>query len=288
MLIRFVVRVWKAWNITHLAFEIDRNGYAKDRDPALVQLAVEDGLKVLDTAGHSLYDPLDIVKANGNRPTMTLAQLQKAAASIGDPDRPSPPPSSLPPVGPTDMLLPQTRTQDAPELNPEVDLNQHTRIGQTTESVKCFEKIYEGTFKIPTMESMGLAPATTSIKGGEDEALSRLDRFCADEERVWAFKKPETGPTEFDPPATTQLSPYLHFGALGTREFYWRVRDIIDSLNKTHPSKSVPPENLVGQLLFRDMYYAAEAAVPNFNRIRGNPQVKCVLEHDSKPCSHES
>ena len=70
----------------------------------------------------------------------------------------------------------------------------------------------------------------------------------------------------FAPPSTTLLSPALHFGALSARLFYWRVRGVVDAYQqqgekKGGPPSSQPPESLTGQLLFRDMYFAAQAAI---------------------------
>lgn len=90
-----------------------------------------------------------------------------------------------------------------------------------------------GDFSIPTLEELGLPKATTSIRGGETEALRRLAAYCADPERVASFAKPKTSPADFDPPATTLLSPYLKFGCLGIHEFLWRVRDTIAEYKKS-------------------------------------------------------
>ena len=60
-----------------------------------------------------------------------------------------------------------------------------------------------------------------------------------------AFEKPNTSPNALKP-ATTVLSPYLKFGCLSPRTFYWRLEEIIKK-----GKHSQPPVSLTGQLLWR-------------------------------------
>lgn len=69
-------KMWEEWGITHLVFEKDSNAYAKVRDERVKQLAGENGVEVVDVHGRHLYDPMEVVKVNGNKPTMTLHQWQ--------------------------------------------------------------------------------------------------------------------------------------------------------------------------------------------------------------------
>jgi deoxyribodipyrimidine photolyase len=86
----------------------------------------------------------------------------------------------------------------------------------------------QGDFAIPSLDELGLPKGTTSIRGGETEALRRLEHWLKDKKAVATFRKPQTSPAEFDPPSTTQLSPYLKFGCLSVNEFLWRTRDTVD------------------------------------------------------------
>lgn len=57
---------------------------------------------------------------------------------------------------------------------------------------------------------------------------------------VCAFEKPKTEPTALDP-ATTVLSPYLKFGALSPRTFYWRLQDIFSRVRRPgHAQRGSP------------------------------------------------
>ncbi|NWW52499.1 CRY2 protein, partial [Pedionomus torquatus] len=82
---------------------------------------------------------------------------------------------------------------------------------------------------------------------------------------VRSFKKPETEPNSLSP-STTVLSPYLKFGCLSVRTFWWRLDEVYQG--REH---SQPPVSLHGQLLWREFFYTAGASIPNFDRMVGNP-----------------
>jgi cryptochrome len=104
-----------------------------------------------------------------------------------------------------------------------------------------------------------MPPAATPHRGGETIALKSLFDITSNKTYTATFEKPKTAPTAFDPQSTTLLSPHLHFGSLSCREFYWRVQDIVSAYKNGQASQ--PPTSLTGQLLFRDMYFGAQAAL---------------------------
>jgi len=70
-------KLFKAWRVTHLVFEKDTDGYAKERDEEVMRLAKECGVQVVTRYGRTLWDPDRVVDQNGKKPTMTIMQLQK-------------------------------------------------------------------------------------------------------------------------------------------------------------------------------------------------------------------
>ena len=127
------------------------------------------------------------------------------------------------------------------------------------------------------MEELGLKKASTPHRGGETLALQALDKIIEDEEYTATFEKPKTAPTAFSPQSTTLLSPHLHFGSLSCREFYWRVQDVVDKYKGT---SSKPPVSLTGQLLFRDMYFGAQAQLGwMFGQTVGNSHCRFIPWH---------
>lgn len=69
-------KLFRAWKISHLVFEKDSDAYARDRDEKIIGMAREMGVKVISRVGRTLYDPDELVKANGGKPTMSITQVQ--------------------------------------------------------------------------------------------------------------------------------------------------------------------------------------------------------------------
>lgn len=104
-------------------------------------------------------------------------------------------------------------------------------------------------YAVPTLESLGLGKPTTHIRGGEREALRRLEGFLADKAGVATFSKPKSSANSLEP-STTLLSPYLKFGCLSVRRFYWDSQDVCDEYAKKNKGAKMTkePENLAGQV----------------------------------------
>lgn len=75
-------KLFKAWNISHLVFEKDTDAYARDRDEDVIQQAKDAGVEVIVKMGRTLYDPEDLVKANGGKPTMSMSQVEHVRATV--------------------------------------------------------------------------------------------------------------------------------------------------------------------------------------------------------------
>lgn len=69
-------KLLKAWKISHLVFEKDTDAYARERDGDIIKIAKEAGAEVIIKVGRTLYDPDELVKANGGKPTMSITQVQ--------------------------------------------------------------------------------------------------------------------------------------------------------------------------------------------------------------------
>jgi len=61
--------------------------------------------------------------------------------------------------------------------------------------------------------------------GGESEALARLERHLERKAWVASFGRPKMTPQSLLP-SQTGLSPYLRFGCLSTRLFYYQLTDL--------------------------------------------------------------
>jgi cryptochrome len=241
-------KLFKAWKVTHLVFEKDTDAYARDRDATIIKAAKEAGVEVIIRSGRTLWDSDLLVEKNHGKPTMSISQVQTAGPKIGAIPRPISPPKSLPDPGPANLDFEQQQPYQRPDFN---ESFRHS-------GDKSYQSIAgpNGDFAVPTLDELSFPEATSPHRGGETFALEMLDKIIADETYTATFEKPKTAPTAFEPQATTLLSPHLHFGSLSVREFYWRVQDIVTNFKG---KASLPPVSLTGQLLFRDMYFAAQA-----------------------------
>lgn len=75
-------KLFRAWKISHLVFEKDTDAYARDRDAKIMEMAREVGVKVISRVGRTLYDPDELVKANGGKPTMSITQVQNVRNQV--------------------------------------------------------------------------------------------------------------------------------------------------------------------------------------------------------------
>jgi len=268
-------KLFKLWKITHLVFEKDTDAYARDRDKEVMKLAEDAGVEVVVKMGRTLYDPDELVKHNGGRPTMSMSQTQKAAEALGDPAKPIPAPIFLPDPGNTDLS-----SIDHQKPDPSPDFNSaHRNLNKKESQYKSIMGPNKD-FAVPTLNEMGIELATTPHRGGETIALKMLDDICKNEDYTGTFEKPKSAPTDFNPQSTTLLSPHHHFGSLSIREFWWRVDEVYQKRKKNGKVNSRIPENLHGQLLFRDMYFGAQAALGySFAQEVGNKVCKFVDWH---------
>lgn len=277
-------KLFQAWNVTHLVFEKDTDAYARDRDRVVVESARKAGVEVITRSGRTLWDSDEVVTANGGKPTMTITQLQAAGHKLGKIAPPLDAPRSLPDPG--DMAVDKL---EAHHQGPSpADLDRPDRPDRNAQWRSLEDRGYtriagpRGDFATETLEELGFPPATTPHRGGERVALARLDEVMRGVEYAATFRKPQTSPAAFAPQSTTLLSPFLHFGALSVRLFYHRAQDAVDRYKNGGGSApaSTPPESLTGQLLFRDMYFAAQAALGHaMTQTAYNPVVRFVPWH---------
>ncbi|XP_018420471.1 PREDICTED: cryptochrome-1-like [Nanorana parkeri] len=232
--------LFKKWKVTRLTFEVDTEPYAKQRDAEIERLAAEHNVEVIQRVSNTLYDVERVIAENNGKPPLTYVRLQTVLQSIGPPKRPC--------KAPTKDDMKDCCTPWKPS--------------------------YDEKYGVPTLEELGQDPSQVGpllYPGGETQALQRLDLNMKRTAWVCNFKKPDTEPNSLTP-STTVLSPYMKFGCLSARLFYWRLAEIYQG--KKH---SAPPVSLHGQLLWREFYYVAGAGIANFDKMEGNSV--CVQLH---------
>ena len=94
---------------------------------------------------------------------------------------------------------------------------------------------------------------------------------------IAGFEKPKTSPNSLEP-ATTVLSPYMKFGCVSPREFWWDLEAVYAKAGK----RTLPPVSLTGQLLWREFFTMTGFVTPNFDKMVGNPICR-QIDWDTNP-----
>jgi len=270
-------KLFRAWKITHLVFEKDTDAYGRERDQTIIAAAKDAGVKVIVKSGRTLWDSDELVAKNNGKPTMSITQVQTAGPKVGEIPKPIPAPRSLPDPGATPLDFDQERPSQQPDF-------QHDR----TRADGSYSQLAgpNSDFAIPTLQELGIPEATSHIRGGEIEALKQLKTILDNKKYTATFAKPDTAPTAFEPQSTTLLSPHLHFGSLSIREFWWGVQDVLKDYKGKH---SEPPTSLTGQLLFRDMYFGAQANLGyTFSQTLYNSHCRLIPWHLPSKVDHKT
>ncbi|KZS16683.1 Protein CRY-M [Daphnia magna] len=227
-------KLFKEWETTCLTFEEDPEPFGRVRDQNIMTMCKDFNIEVITRASHTLYHPQKIIEKNGGKAPLTYRQFQNIIASV-DP----PPP-------------------------PEADITFET-IGRGYTPI---DDSVDDRFSVPTLEELGfdtdgLMPAVW--RGGESEALTRLERHLERKAWVASFGRPKMTPQSLLA-SQTGLSPYLRFGCLSVRLFHQQLTNLYKKIKKAQP-----PLSLHGQVLWREFFYCAATNNPNFDKMVGNP-----------------
>ncbi|CAL8370054.1 unnamed protein product [Lota lota] len=228
-------QLFKEWKISRLTFEYDSEPFGKERDAAIRKLAMEAGVEVLVKISHTLYDLDRIIELNGGQPPLTYKRFQTLISRLPPPE---PPGESLT-GGAMGLCV-------TPLADHHADMH-----------------------GVPSLEELGFDTEglpTAVWPGGETEALARIERHL--ERKAWVanFERPRMNANSLLA-SPTGLSPYLRFGCLSCRLFYFKLTDLYRKVKKN----SSPPLSLYGQLLWREFFYTAATNNPRFDKMEANP-----------------
>uniref|UniRef100_A0A8B9QBE5 Cryptochrome-1 n=1 Tax=Apteryx owenii TaxID=8824 RepID=A0A8B9QBE5_APTOW len=223
------------WNIAKLSIEYDSEPFGKERDAAIKKLASEAGVEVIVRISHTLYDLDKIIELNGGQPPLTYKRFQTLISRME------------PLEMPVETITPEVMEKCTTPVSDDHD-----------------EK-----YGVPSLEELGFDTdglPSAVWPGGETEALTRLERHL--ERKAWVanFERPRMNANSLLA-SPTGLSPYLRFGCLSCRLFYFKLTDLYKKVKKN----SSPPLSLYGQLLWREFFYTAATNNPRFDKMEGNP-----------------
>uniref|UniRef100_A0A8C3LRP9 Cryptochrome-1 n=1 Tax=Chrysolophus pictus TaxID=9089 RepID=A0A8C3LRP9_CHRPC len=227
--------VFQEWSIAKLSIEYDSEPFGKERDAAIKKLASEAGVEVIVRISHTLYDLDKIIELNGGQPPLTYKRFQTLISRME------------PLEMPVETITPEVMQKCTTPVSDDHD-----------------EK-----YGVPSLEELGFDTdglPSAVWPGGETEALTRLERHL--ERKAWVanFERPRMNANSLLA-SPTGLSPYLRFGCLSCRLFYFKLTDLYKKVKKN----SSPPLSLYGQLLWREFFYTAATNNPRFDKMEGNP-----------------
>ncbi|XP_054622451.1 cryptochrome-1-like isoform X5 [Dunckerocampus dactyliophorus] len=196
---------------------------------------MEVGVEVIVKISHTLYDLDKIIELNGGQPPLTYKRFQTLISRL-----------------------------DPPEM--------HAETLSESLMAHCITPVSEDhgdKYGVPSLEELGFDTEglpTAVWPGGETEALTRIERHL--ERKAWVanFERPRMNANSLLA-SPTGLSPYLRFGCLSCRLFYFKLTDLYRKVKKN----SSPPLSLYGQLLWREFFYTAATNNPRFDKMEGNP-----------------
>nr|XP_025973732.1 cryptochrome-1 isoform X3 [Dromaius novaehollandiae] len=187
-------RLFKEWNIAKLSIEYDSEPFGKERDAAIKKLASEAGVEVIVRISHTLYDLDKIIELNGGQPPLTYKRFQTLISRME------------PLEMPVETITPEVMEKCTTPVSDDHD-----------------EK-----YGVPSLEELGFDTdglPSAVWPGGETEALTRLERHL--ERKAWVanFERPRMNANSLLA-SPTGLSPYLRFGCLSCRLFYFKLTDL--------------------------------------------------------------
>ncbi|CAL4175159.1 unnamed protein product, partial [Meganyctiphanes norvegica] len=205
--------------ITHISFEQECEAIWQDRDDAVRKVAAELNIELLEGVSNTLWNPFDVLAANGDTPPVTYDMFLQVTSCLGEPDHPVP--------------------------NPEWD---DLLFAEITENLATRLKLYN---EVPTPELLGCYPQGREDMqniGGETHALNLLKRRLSMEEETLSefFIHPEM----INPDLLRQsmsLTAAITIGCLSVRKFYWDIQDVYFKL---YGGISPPTTELILRELF--------------------------------------
>lgn len=112
----------------------------------------------------------------------------------------------------------------------------------------------------------------TKWQGGELCAIKFLNSRLSLEEdafRNGLYLPNQSNPDLFRP--SSSLSPYLRFGCLSVRHFYWSVHDLFERVQESFCQRYPASSHITGQLIWREYFYTMSVNNPLYGQMENNP-----------------
>jgi cryptochrome len=187
----------KEWDIRFLSFEKDSESIWRKRDDTIKELCAKSNVQVIERASHTMYDPDEIFNINNGMAPNTCEELRHFCLRLGEPQ--------------------------IPELEPDLEFLKNNLVSAMS--------LYDANaHKVPELDRFNIVPECKEqevclFEGGETKALQLFKARLEYEKKC--FKNGGVNPNLSKPILFSKeisLSPYLRFGCLSVRMFYWRIK----------------------------------------------------------------
>ncbi|XP_063709618.1 cryptochrome-1 [Culicoides brevitarsis] len=254
-------RLWEEFGIKKLCLEQDCEPIWQARDERVARLCSDIGVEFVEKVSHTLWNPNEIIDANGGVAPLTYQMFLHTVQTLGHPPRPIP-----------DVDWTNVRIGKLSALLPDLDLFHQMPTPED------FNIYMDSNYYLKYQEWVG----------GETEALKLLSQRLKVEEN--AFKNNFYLPNQGFPDiinCSTSMSPALRFGCLSVRKFYWEIHDLFERAQQKFQVKCPGGPHITGQLIWREYFYTMSVRNLNYAQIEGNPICLNVPWYDPKDGSFE-
>lgn len=220
------------WDITRVTYEYDGEPFPQRRDDSVKRLLESQGVEVLVSSSHTLYDIDEVIKLNYGNVPVTFKQFECLARKLGTP------------------------ASCAPDVDQDMFENCKTPV----------EDNHDWIYGVPQYNALELDEEEHEQDdwvGGEKEALRRLALLEKKVVEPVACSAQQETNSPF--PKSSKLSPYLRFGCLSVKYLFHRMNQVY----KEAHGKSAPLSVHL-PLLWREFFFVVASRHPNFDKMRNN------------------
>ena len=190
----------KKWDVHILSFEKDSEAIWRKRDAAVRAVCKRHSVQIVERVSHTLYDPEDIFNMNNDMPPNTCEELRQFCLRMGEPERPALKPDLQ--FIATNLLSNESLYDAERHRAPDLERFECVKSECAEQEERCV------------------------FAGGEMRALELFKRRLGLERDM--FKQGKLNPNLSTPVLCANeasLSPYLRYGCLSVRKFYWDIRN---------------------------------------------------------------
>lgn len=254
----------KALGVSKICYEQDCEPIWQRRDREVVLMCRELNIQNVEMISHTLWNPRDVIEANGGYAPLTYQMMLHTVNVLGLPHRPV-----NESVDFSDIIFGNISSQLAGKLG--------LMSGVSERALFSIQKFIIERPQIPCPEDFSVyneynLPAVYRYRGGEQAALEQLSARMKVEQQ--AFLNGSYMPNQANVDllsAPMSLSPALRFGCLSVRKFYYAIHDKLAEVRSNSVSFLPSGHFVTGQLIWREYFYTMSVENINYAQMKDNP-----------------